>query len=105
MLDGVIWKRFKGKKIISYAASFGNTGIKELRRFDVQDEIAELLKKFTAISVRDKNSEAIVKELTGKMPQKHLDPVLIYDYKKKLHLALITCHLKGIWWSMLTVAE
>lgn len=44
MLDGVIWKRFKGKKIISYAASFGNTGIKELKRFDVQDEIAELLK-------------------------------------------------------------
>lgn len=65
-------KDSRAKKIISYAASFGNTGIKELKRFDVQDEIAELLKKFTAISVRDKNSEVIVKELVGKMPQKHL---------------------------------
>lgn len=45
-------KDSRAKKIISYAASFGNTGIKELKRFDVQDEIAELLKKFTAISVR-----------------------------------------------------
>lgn len=60
-------KDSRAKKIISYAASFGNTGIKELKRFDVQDEIAELLKKFTAISVRDKNSEVIVKELVGKM--------------------------------------
>ena len=36
-------KDSRAKKIISYAASFGNTGIKELKRFDVQDEIAELL--------------------------------------------------------------
>ena len=61
-------KDSRAKKIISYAASFGNTGIKELRRFDVQDEIAELLKKFTAISVRDKNSEAIVKEFDQSVP-------------------------------------
>lgn len=105
MLDGVIWKRFRAKKIISYAASFGNTGIKELRRFDVQDEIAELLKKFTAISVRDKNSEAIVKELTGKMPQKHLDPVLIYDYKKEVTSCTYHMPFERYMWSMLTVAE
>lgn len=84
-------KDSRAKKIISYAASFGNTGIKELKRFDVQDEIAELLKKFTAISVRDKNSEAIVKELMGKMPQKHLDPVLIYDYTKEV--TSCTCYM------------
>ena len=84
-------KDSRAKKIISYAASFGNTGIKELKRFDVQDEIAELLKKFTAISVRDKNSEVIVKELVGKMPQKHLDPVLIYDYTKEV--TSCTCYM------------
>lgn len=38
MLDGVIWKRFKAKKIISYAASFGIQGTR-IKTFCVQDEM------------------------------------------------------------------
>ena len=68
------------KKLITYAASFGNTTIEKLERYQKIDEIGELLNNFNAISVRDKNSGAIVEQLTGKTPVYNLDPVLIYDY-------------------------
>lgn len=70
----------KAKKLISYAASFGNTTIKKLEKQCVKDKIAELLKAFNAISVRDKNSGEIVKKLTGIEPEYNLDPVLMYDF-------------------------
>ena len=70
----------RAKKLISYAASFGNTTIKKLEQHDVKDKIAEWLKCFDAISVRDKNSGEIVKNLTGIEPEYNLDPVLMYDF-------------------------
>lgn len=75
-------KNNQAKRIISYAASFGNTTIEKINRFNKTNEIAELLDKFDAISVRDKNSGNIVYELTGKKAEYHLDPVLIYEYMK-----------------------
>lgn len=73
-------KNQKAKKIISYAASFGNTTIEKLRRFGKTSEIGSCLKRFHAISVRDKNSGNIVRQLTCEQPEYHLDPVLAYDY-------------------------
>lgn len=70
----------RAKKLISYAASFGNTTMEKLKKHHKADEIGMLLKGFDAISVRDANSGAIVKELTGEEPVYHLDPVLAYDY-------------------------
>lgn len=70
----------RAKKLISYAASFGNTTIEKLDEYKKTDEIAELLGAFDIISVRDDNSGKIVKELTGVEPVYNLDPVLIYDY-------------------------
>lgn len=70
----------KAQKVITYAASFGNTTIEKLETYHKADEIAERLKKFDAISVRDNNSGSIVEQLTGRKPLYHLDPVLIYDY-------------------------
>lgn len=70
----------KAKKLISYAASFGNTTLKKLEQYRVKEKVAEWLKDFDAISVRDKNSGEIVKELTGQEPIYNLDPVLIYDF-------------------------
>lgn len=67
-------------KLITYAASFGNTTLKKLIKYGKADEIGLLLKKFYAISVRDSNSGSIVKQLTGDEPVYNLDPVLIYDY-------------------------
>lgn len=73
-------KNQRAKKLLTYAASFGNTTIEKLNKFGKDAEIGMFLKKFDAISVRDKNSGYIVRELSDVQPEYHLDPVLIYDY-------------------------
>lgn len=71
-------------RLISYAASFGNTTIERLRKYKADIEVAGHLKNFDEISVRDQNSGNIVEILTGKKPLYHLDPVFIYDYEKEM---------------------
>lgn len=73
-------KNNRAKKLFTYAASFGNTTLEKLKKYRKDNEIGALLKKFDAISVRDVNSETIIKQLTGINPIYNLDPVLIYDY-------------------------
>ena len=73
-------KNNHAKKLITYAASFGNTTLKKLEKYKKANEVGALLKKFDAISVRDANSGTIVEQLTGKEPVYNLDPVLTYDY-------------------------
>lgn len=68
------------KRLITYAASFGNTTLEKLEKYKKVDEVGAMLKKFDAISVRDANSGTIVKQFTGKEPVYNLDPVLTYDY-------------------------
>ena len=68
------------KKIVSYAASFVNTNYQKLEQYGVADKVAEWLKSFNAISVRDNNSKQTVEKLTGRAPQINLDPVLMYDF-------------------------
>ena len=71
--------------IFSYAASFGYTTIDRLQQYGLEEKVAQLLKNnFKNISVRDKNSEYLVTKLTGKVPELHLDPVLIYNFDEKL---------------------
>ena len=72
------------RKAITYAASFGSTTKQKIEQYGLNAEIAECLEKLSAISVRDDNTFEIVKELTGKAPEKHLDPVLVYGYKAEL---------------------
>lgn len=67
-------------RLITYAASFGNTTLEKLRKYKKADEVGNLLKQFNAISVRDANSGSIVEQLTGKVSVYNLDPVLAYDY-------------------------
>jgi len=74
------------KKLISYAASFGNTTIEKLDLYNKRQEISELLNAFEAISVRDNNSYKIVNQLTKKPIEFHLDPVLAYDYMNECKL-------------------
>lgn len=71
------------KRLLTYAASFGNTTLEKLEKYKKADEVGALLKKFDAISVRDANSGTIVEQLTGKEPVYNLDPVLTYDYKNR----------------------
>ena len=74
------------KRLISYAASFGNTTLDKLDKYAVKSKIAELLDKFDRISVRDENSREIVFALTGNEPDVHIDPVLAYDYVNRCQL-------------------
>lgn len=76
-------KNHQAKRLISYGASCGNTTLEKLHKYGVQEEIVNYLKKFDAISVRDDNTGNIVKSLTGRTPEYHLDPVLVYDYINK----------------------
>lgn len=70
----------RAKRLITYAASFGNTTMEKLERFGKTEEIGNYLRAFDAISVRDKNSGEIVESLTSRKAIYHLDPVLTYDY-------------------------
>lgn len=67
--------------LISYAASFGNTTNEKLYEHQVFDNVADNLKSFNAISVRDNNSYNLITQLTGKKPYKHIDPVFLWDYR------------------------
>lgn len=70
----------KAKKLITYAASFGNTTVAKLEAHKVSEKVREWLESFDALSVRDGNSRNVVEQLTGIKPECHLDPVLIYDF-------------------------
>lgn len=68
---------------ISYAASCGYTTLEGLSKAGVAEEVSDALKKYKAISVRDRNSATVVREISGIEPQIHLDPVLIYDWTQE----------------------
>ena len=70
----------QAKKVISYAASFGNTTYDKLKYYDKVEELKKYFSTFQAISVRDTNSLTVVEKLMGKKPEVNLDPVLMYDY-------------------------
>ena len=73
-------KNNKAEKVISYAASFGSTTYEKLEKYNIAEEVGELLAQFDSISVRDKNSQKIVETLCGFLPVSHIDPVLLYDF-------------------------
>ena len=59
-------------RLVSYAASFGNHG----RRDGIAEEWARKLERFASLSVRDGNSEALVRDGTAREPAIVLDPCL-----------------------------
>lgn len=67
-------------RVISYAASFGNTTFDNLVKYGIVDEITGFLKGFYHISVRDNNSERIIRTIGIDKVDKHVDPVFLYDY-------------------------
>lgn len=87
--DGEYYKELFGynantNRIISYAASFGSTTLDFIEKKGMEVELKKLLSKFEAISVRDQNSKYMIEKLMNKTPYIHLDPVLIYDFKKEV---------------------
>lgn len=69
----------RANRLLTYGASFGNTTIQTLRQYHKTEELVSLLQAFQAISVRDRHSAELVRELTGRQTIYHLDPVLVYD--------------------------
>lgn len=70
----------RAKRLISYAASFGNTTLEKLRQHNIVEQVSDWISDFDSLSVRDDNSERIVSDLLGNSPQKNIDPVLAFDY-------------------------
>lgn len=76
-------KNNNANRLITYAASFGNTTVEKLEKYNKRNEIAELLNKFDKISARDNNTGKIVEEISNQKVVYNLDPVLAYDYISK----------------------
>lgn len=70
------------KRVISYAGSFGTTTVDVIDKYGVREAMARALNSMAAISVRDKNSFEVVRNLLGKEPSLNVDPVLMFDYQK-----------------------
>lgn len=71
---------FGGRCLVSYAASFAQTTLTDLKRLSIQEQVAFNLRRFSALSVRDEHSKNLISALIGVDPSVQLDPVLIYDY-------------------------
>ncbi len=65
-------------RLISYAASFGNSTLPQIEQYGIRASLSEDLARFDAISVRDQNSAELIEALTGAAPKIHVDPVLAY---------------------------
>ncbi len=67
----------EGKKRIAYAPSIGVSSLPD--EFEFKDEMAQMLKKFDAISTREKTGADIVEQLIGQDCRVVLDPTLLLD--------------------------
>lgn len=73
----------KSRNVISYSGSFGPSTIEEISSKEKKEPIRDGLNQFKAISVRDQNSQNIVKALCGHDVPLTCDPVLLYGYDKE----------------------
>jgi hypothetical protein len=62
----------RAERLVSYAASFGNYQAS----WGLEHSWAEKLASFDTISVRDENSQTLVRNATGELPEMVLDPCL-----------------------------
>ena len=68
------------RHVVTYAASCGSTDYNLICKYEIAGEVKEAMDKLEAISVRDENTFNFVKNVTGKEPILHLDPVFLSDY-------------------------
>lgn len=72
------------KKVFSYAGCFGPTTIEDVKRVHCEKFVRDGLNSMVGLSMRDQNSIAITKELTGKDAELVVDPVILYGYEEEL---------------------
>ena len=71
------------KYIFSYAGCFGPSTIEFIKEKNALEYVEAGIKRFSKISVRDYNSQQIVRELSGDTPEQVCDPVILYDFKNE----------------------
>ena len=76
-------KNHGARQLLTYAASFGNTTMQDLRQYQKTEELSTFLQDFQALSVRDAHSAQLIRALAGRETCFHLDPVLVYDLTGK----------------------
>lgn len=92
--DPVFFGAFSDRRKIAYAPSFGVPAVPE----QMEDELRGYLKDFSHISVRERQGQKIIRDLTDQEPAVVLDPTLLLtaeqwsamsnpDYLSQLHLA------------------
>lgn len=75
------------KKVISYAASFGSTTKEFICDMYAEEFVTAGLKHLSSCSVRDENSQFIVRSFSGETPLIVCDPVLLYGYIDEIAVA------------------
>lgn len=73
----------EARKIITYAASCGETRYEELP-VKISKCIKDSFEKISAFSARDKNTHEFISKLTDEKINDNLDPVLIYDFTEEI---------------------
>ena len=68
------------KKVVTYAASCGQTTYHSAEKYGIVDELCEAMSHLDSISVRDSNTFDFVSKVTGKTPIINLDPVFITNF-------------------------
>ncbi|MBQ5988447.1 MAG: polysaccharide pyruvyl transferase family protein [Oscillospiraceae bacterium] len=76
-------KGFNSKYTSSYAASFGMAKITS----DIPEYVKESLNNLDFITVRDENSADMVEHITGKRPEKVLDPVWLWNFNEDKNIS------------------
>ena len=74
----------RAKHVISYAGSFGPTTYEDIQKQDQQKMIADGLQHVDAVSVRDQNSQDIIRRLAGIKAELVCDPVILYGYENEM---------------------
>lgn len=74
------------RRLISYAASFGNTNEEGLKKYEIYDEVKGMINKFDALSARDANTYGLLDKMYEGPVIKNVDPVFLYDFKKETEI-------------------
>jgi hypothetical protein len=67
-------------RVVTYAASFGNTDLNTLKHYHLTQRIKTALGHIARFSVRDTHSQFMIRELTGRDAEISIDPVLLVEF-------------------------
>lgn len=71
------------KHVFAYGGCFGPTDLEMIKKRYAEEYIKAGIRRFERISVRDINSQNIIKALSEQEPQQVCDPVILYGYGKE----------------------